>query len=89
MSDSTLLIVILIVVSTLSACIIAQSIANFFAVRALARAQALQTDLAHKLCKESMDRVLAATDLAAYFKIRDSEEPRKPKKLHPASWREI
>ena len=89
MSEKALLVVVVVVVCTMSLAVIAQSIAVFYANRSRDRLFAQLTDLAHKLCKESMNRVLAATDLAAYYKVCDAENPRESKKSAPQLWREI
>ena len=89
MTERMLLYIILAIVSTLSLAIITSSVANFFAVRALVRMQSSHKDLMHRLCKESMDRVLAATDLAAFYKVRDAESPPLPKPPKPILWKEI
>lgn len=93
MTDGTVHVVVVVVVCAMSLAVISLSVAVFLANRSrdrvFARAQAELVDLAHQLCKESMDRVLAATDLAAYYKVCDVERERKPKEVHPVRVREI
>jgi len=75
--------------ASLALAVIISNLVTFFALRAIARAQAQMIDLSYKLSKESMNRVLAATDLAAYYTIRDAESPRAPKPELPILMEEI